>query len=143
MNAKQLIATLKSNAYTVKCKFKSHDGEAVGKAYTYMTDIAGLEVGQEVVVDAPQTGMTVVVVTAVDKILKLDANAPFEYKWVVCAIDTKAHELRMEKEEELIAELEILQAKAAKVKLVEELKAKLGFEGECEELNALIAKING
>lgn len=142
MKTKLLLALLNTELKTVGVQFKDMNGEAFGKVYTYKTDLE-LEVGDEVIVDAPSTGMTIVVVAEVHDIADLDEKASFEYKWIVGKVDTEAHEKRLEREEELAKEFAVVQRKVKKVKMVNELKRSLGFgeDEECEELDALIAKI--
>ncbi|QMV29725.1 hypothetical protein [Vibrio phage vB_VnaS-AQKL99] len=143
MKTKLLLALLNTNLKTIGVQFKDHNGQPFGKVYTYKTDIKELEVGDEVVVDAPSTGLTVVVVAEVHDIADLDEKATFEYKWIVCKVDTEAHKARLEKEDELAKEFAVIQRKVKQVKMIENLKASLGYgkDDECEELEALIQKI--
>lgn len=143
MKTKLLLALLNTNLRTVGVQFKDHNGEAFGKVYTYKTDIKDLEVGDSVIVDAPSTGLTVVIVSELHDIADLDEKATFEYKWIVGKVDTKAHEARLEKEDELAKEFAVIQRKVKQVKMIENLKASLGYgkDDECEELEALIQKI--
>lgn len=143
MKTKLLLALLDTNLRTVGVQYKDMNGVAFGKVYTYKTDIEGLEVGDDVIVDAPSTGMTVVKVAELHEIADLDEKATFEYKWIVSKVDAEGHEKRLEREEELAKEFAVIQRKVKKAKMVEQLAKSLGYESadECEELNALIAKI--
>jgi len=143
MRIKNLIATLSTSLTTIGVQFKDHSGEGFGKVYTYKTDLQ-LEVGDEVIVDAPSTGLTVVKVARVDTLADINMNAPFTYKWVVGKVDVEAHAKRLEKEAELEKEFAAIQAKVRKMRQIAELKAALGFseDEKCEELDKLMAKIN-
>ncbi|QDP52315.1 MAG: hypothetical protein Unbinned4162contig1001_15 [Prokaryotic dsDNA virus sp.] len=138
----QLMATMSDKLTTVKVKFKDACGQPIGKNYTYCTDL-DLNEGDEVVVDAPSTGMTVVVVTQVDKLPQLDPNARFNYKWIVSKVDVEAHDKRQEKYNEIAEQFQEIQAKAQKAKMINQLKVDLGYgaEDECPELDSLLKKI--
>lgn len=143
MKIANLIASLTSTLKTVGVQYKDSNGNPFGKVYTYKTDL-DLEVGAEVIVDAPSTGMTVVVVVEVHDFAEIDENANFNYKWIVGKVDFEAHEKRKEKEAELEKEFAVLRAKAIKMRKIKELKEALGYgeDEECEELTSLLAKIN-
>jgi hypothetical protein len=56
------------------------------KQYTYKTHIEDFKVGDQAVVDA--RGETkIVTITQVHKTPRLDPNAPYEYKWIICKVD--------------------------------------------------------
>jgi len=138
-----LIAALSTTLTTVGIQFKDANGLPFGRTYTYKTDLE-LKVGDEVVVDAPSTGLTVVVVSEVHTLADIDANAAYKYKWVVTKVDLDAHEERLAKEDELAEEFAKIQQKVTRMRKIKELKEALGFseDQECEELSALLAKIN-
>lgn len=138
-----LISALSSTLKTVGIQYKDAHGVAFGRVYTYKTDLE-LEVGEEVIVDAPSTGLTVVVVTEVHNLANIDSSASFAYKWVVAKVDVKSHAERLERQQELEKEFAIIQAKVEKMNKIKELKAALGYgeNEECDELTALLAKIN-
>lgn len=143
MKTDYMIAMLNSSMTTVGVSFKDSDGQPVGKEYTYKTDLK-LEAGDEVIIDSPYSGLTIAVVTRVDEVADLDEKATFSYKWIIGKVDLEAHKARLEREEELKKEFLAVQAKVRKFKMVNELKAAMGFgENEsCQELDSLIAKIN-
>ena len=143
MRIKNLIASLSASLTTVGDQSKDHAGEGFGKVYTYKTDLE-LEVGDEVIVDAPSTGLTVVKVARVDTLADINMDAPFTYKWVVGKVDVDGHKARIEKEAELEKEFAAIKAKARKMRQIAQLKADLGFaeDEKCDELDALVAKIN-
>lgn len=127
---------------TVDVQFKGCNGGGVGKSYTYKTNL-DLAVGDDVVVDAPSTGMTVVVVTAVHKTPRIDPQAAYEYKWIVTKVDKTAYEQLLAKDEELCADFEALQAKLAKTQMIKQWKMDLGFgpEDKVPELDSLIERL--
>lgn len=143
MKIANLIAALSTTLTTVGVQYKDANGQAFGKTYTYKTDLE-LEVGDEVIVDAPSTGLTVVVVTRLDSIADINENASYAYKWVVGKVDLEAHNSRLEKEEELAEEFAKVQQKVSRMRKIKELKEALGFKEDekCEELESLLEKIN-
>lgn len=75
-----------TNYTTVMVKF-----EEGGKQYTYKTYIEDFKVGDQAVVDVK--GVTkVVTISQVHKAPRLDANAPWEYRWIVCKVDRDVYE---------------------------------------------------
>jgi len=62
----------------------------------------------------------------------------------VTKVDLDAHEERLAKEDELAEEFAKIQQKVTRMRKIKELKEALGFseDQECEELSALLAKIN-
>ena len=65
----------KSNTRIVHVTFSGY-----GKQYAYHTDIAGVEVGDKVVVDTPSSGLTIVTVTSVGESAEGVEKAE---KWIV------------------------------------------------------------
>lgn len=61
-----------------------------GKRYTYKTDIP-LEVGDQVVVEVRHE-LKIVRVVHVDETPRLDANAPWEYRWIVSKVDYEGYQ---------------------------------------------------
>lgn len=69
--------------------------------YTYKAlEADNVQVGDYVVVDSPQDGLTITKVTAVDKTPKIDLSAPFPYKWIVQKIDVGRYNDLLKQEEE-------------------------------------------
>lgn len=72
---------LPTNYTTVMVRFSGY-----GKQYTYKTHILDFKVGDEAVVDV--NGETkVVTVSQVHKSPRLEVNAPYAYKWIICKVD--------------------------------------------------------
>ena len=110
MNRKHLLSLLQSGYTTVEVVF--HDsmrGAGSSKPYTYKARLDdNIVVGDHVVVDSPNTGLTVVKVTNVHKVAKIDLDAPFTYKWIVQKIDrTRYDEIKAEEVEFLDAMMEV------------------------------------
>lgn len=131
-----LMTLVAANCVTVNVRFKDHNGNAVGQAYTYKApNDMKLEAGDEVVVDAPSTGMTVVVVTDVHTTAKIDIEAPFRYKWVVAKVDRKAYDDLLAKDDAATEKVEELQREAQKTRALETLMTELNLDkGGLEEL---------
>lgn len=142
-NVRNLIAQMRDEVQTIAVQFKDCTGKGFGKHYTYKTTDLSIQAGDEVVVDAVSTGLTVVVVAEAHGMLKLDPDANFAYKWIVGKVDREQYEAFLEREDEAAKELARLQQKAAKSDAVKMARKALGLKkGEsCEELDALIAKI--
>ena len=143
MKASTILALLQKSTNTVDVQFKTHNGEAFGHKYTYKTDLK-LEAGDEVIINSPSSGLTVVVVSEVHGYADLDAASDIEYRWVVSKVSTDAYFEREEKEAALVKELTLIQNKRKHVGMVNELKESLGFAHDetSEELEALLVKIN-
>ncbi len=134
-----IITTLSAGVFAVGVQFKNEKGEGFGTVYTYKTK-AEVKEGDEVIVDSPFTGMTVAVVVSVQDILEIDVDVSFNYKWIVDVIDKEAWEEVKAKEDEFEKEINALQSKVKKVKMIEELRKAIGVD-DCDELDALIAKV--
>lgn len=99
MNNSKLLDLLQTNFTTV------HVG--LGNAsYTYKAHKSlELKAGDEVVVDTPR-GTKVAAVLHVDETPQIDANAPFEYKWIVCKVDRTAYEQQLKEDREFLDSLD-------------------------------------
>jgi hypothetical protein len=92
---------------TVTVKFAAHGG-----LYAYLTDIEGLEVGDTLVVDSPNSGFTCVTVTSVEETAESVDKAT---KWIVSKVDVAGYKARLKKAERrklLTAKLKKMQAAA-------------------------------
>lgn len=76
--------------------------ESNGKPYTYKCDIR-VEVGDLVVVEA-RNWYQVVRVVDVDLPLPIEDDDT-DYRWVVCAVETRQHDMRKQEEDVLIAQV--------------------------------------
>ena len=97
---KNIAAFLDTTAYTVSVVFPKESGSA-NKSYTYICNIPGVEVGDWVIVDAPNFDGTaayktatlngipkLVLVTGVDDAVCIEPDATHQYGWVVSVLDT-------------------------------------------------------
>lgn len=85
-------------------------GYASNKSYAYLTDIGGLKAGDHVVVDSPNSGYTVVLVTSVEETADAINKAT---KWIVSKVDVEGYQQRLERQKEretLMAKLKKMQA---------------------------------
>ena len=92
---------------TVTVKFAAHGG-----LYAYLTDIEGIEVGDTLVVDSPNSGFTCVTVASVQETADSVEKAT---KWIVSKVDVAGYKARLERAERrklLTAKLKKMQAEA-------------------------------
>jgi hypothetical protein len=93
---------------TVTVKFAGMSGQT----YAYLTDIEGIEVGDTLVVDSPNTGFACVTVTSVQETAQTVEKAS---KWIVSKVDAAGYKARLERAERrklLTAKLKKMQAEA-------------------------------
>jgi hypothetical protein len=91
----------------ITAQFHSHT-----TCYAYMTDIEGIEVGDTVVVDSPNSGFTCVKVVSVTETAESVEKAT---KWIVSKVDVAGYKERLERAERrklLMAKLKKMQAEA-------------------------------
>lgn len=117
MNKNNVAIAMFETAKAVEVTFARSGGK-----YTYMTLRDDLEVGDKVVVDTPQAGLTVVAVTKVDA--DWDIDAQFNYKFIVDKVNTTQHAEIVESVEEVKALIEAERRKAARKAMVEGLGLK-------------------
>ena len=91
--------------------------------------------GDVLVVDAPSSGLTFVIV---DKVVEgeIDITADFNYKWAVCKVDLDSYYEQLAKEAEVAVELKALRRKAQQKKALADLLGDLG-----EEANEVIERV--
>lgn len=144
LTATFLAAMLNDQLKTIEVQFKDCAGQPVGASYTYKTEL-DLEVGDEVVVDSPSTGMTVVYVSQIHDLPQLDTQAPFQYKWVVSKVDRAGYDTRLETEADLEKEFAVIKHKQQRLNALNELKESLGvaFGEDCPELDELLNRLSG
>lgn len=122
-----LIATMCENIVGVQVQFKDHLGEPFGKCYTYLSTNTNIEEGDSVVVDAPNTGLTVVTVASVDPNFEIVSNV--NYKFLVQKVDTTQYDSNMEALTQAVETLRKLQRRAAAKKQMLEIAETLGDDG--------------
>lgn len=100
MQHKHLVTLLQKNFRTVGVEFPT----TPNKPYTYKTDI-DLAVDDLVVV-CVNGKYSIAKVVRVDVRPRIDYDAPFEYKWIVQKVESKAYEARVAHEEQIREELD-------------------------------------
>ena len=133
-----LINSLYENLNAVQVVFSKEVLGSIPKQYTYKTFL-DLEIGDEVVVDSPNNGLTVVKVVGVDS-SKLQEN--YRFKWVVQKIDTAEYCRIVENENIAIDKLNKLVNQSRRKEAAAKVKEMLGdndgaFEGIQNDLNSL------
>lgn len=139
MKTANIIALMVKGLISVSVQYKDHEGNPVGKVYNYLSTDASIVEGNNVIVDAPSTGMTAVVVTKVSRVVDLKDN--INYKWVVQKVDASEHDARLEGLAKAEEEFAVLEASARQRNLLAELAETLG-DGAAEKLENLIKGIN-
>lgn len=114
-----LFAFLQKGARTVNVSFQGYDG-----THKYLTIDDSIKVGSFVVVPyQPKAGperLSVAIVKSVDACVKISANDPVKYKWVIARIDLSADTVRAEHEAMIMNMIEEAQRRATIKKLVEQ-----------------------
>ena len=97
MNEVNVLLADREDFKFVECVFAPYTGK---QTYTHKT-LLKVEVEDFLVVDTPSNGFQVVQVRNVLSPLEVDFDANYEYKWVVCGVDTEAYEKAKELEKSL------------------------------------------
>lgn len=139
MKTANVIALLVKNLVAVTVQYKDHEGQPIGKHYTYLSTDESIVEGDNVIVDAPSTGMTVVVVTKVSR--AVDLKDHIDYKWVVQKVDASEHDERLAKLKEAEEEFAVLEATARQRSLITELCETLGDDAAAK-LEKMLEAIN-
>jgi hypothetical protein len=127
MKSSNVLALFNNKLKTVGVQFKTHDGSAFGKVYTYKT-LEDFKEGDEAVVNAPSTGMTVVRVVDVHVVPDIDVDATFAYQWIVCKIDAAEYDKRAELEAKALIEIEKFQYESKRKKVTNEFAKGMGVK---------------
>lgn len=135
MNFNNAAALLIPNAYSVQVKFHKADGTLnESRTYYYLCDIPGVEVGQDVVVMAPDFSEQNTIipkicrVVSVDTEITVDLMDDFEYKWIVQVIDYSSYNSKKAVAEELSKKLTQAKRKKMREQLVSTMLNELGVE---------------
>lgn len=151
MKNRHLLALLQSGFTTIQVEFKDSLPGRGQQSYTYKAwEDLGIEVGDEVVVDSPSKGMTVVKVVGVDKVPKIDLDVDWTYKWIVCKVDSTRYEKQKEIDEafsEQMMEVERIHQREQLMNkfrdhLPEGSEARKAFEAATSQLVALEVKLD-
>ena len=129
MNINVLLTAL-TNVKTVGVKYPNSNS-----VYTYKTAFNHL-IGEQVIVDSPSQGLTIVEVTELHSVPQLKGD--IEYKWVVDIIDLATHTARLEQEKNIVDEITLQQNR---VKAQEQLKAIGMTEEKQKELSEKLEKV--
>lgn len=124
-----ILTLLANNCQTIGVRFKDHAGEAIGSEYTYKApkDMT-LGVGDHVVVNAPSTGPTAVIVTSVHEELNIDVEAPFNYTWIMCKVKSSTYQANLDKDDAIRERVEKLQEKAKRASAMQKLMDEFGLD---------------
>jgi hypothetical protein len=96
--------------------------------YHYKTVDAEIKAGDQVIVDSPFNGLTVVEVDSVVEYFEVTLGA-FDYKWIVARVDLAAYERQKSAEVELKRELARLRMVQHTKQLADALALSVGEEG--------------
>lgn len=136
----QLLNALLTGFTTVAVTFYDH----TGKRYTYKVPTSwNVQKGDSLVVDAPQTGMTCVLVQEVHSVPQLDDDADFQYKWAVQKVCRAEHDGQLAREKAFLAQMEVVEREHARRDVLAKVEsaltgdAKGTFQAAVEALNAL------
>src|SRR5438067_671590 len=106
-----LLNALLENVTTVRCTFS--DGNSVQYTYKVPTHWK-VKVGDQLVVDSPRNGMTVVTVVFVDVVPQLDPDADFEYKWAVQVVDRSGYDAQLKRERLFLEQMSVVEREHAR-----------------------------
>lgn len=134
MNFNNANALLCENAYSVQLKFYNVTGTTNGKVCDYLCDIPGVQVGDDVVVLAPdfETQIDKIPktcrVVSVDTEITVDLTVDFEYQWVLSKIDYTAYIERQEAATRLSKQLTASKRKKMQQQIVDFLRNEAGID---------------
>ncbi len=126
MKSRHLLALLQTGFTTIQVEFV--EGEVklnteqryIKKQYTYKARLDdNLVVDDYAVVMSPTRGLALVQVKQVDKVPKIDVDAPWTYKWIVQKVDLASYNAILAQEqqfEEAMLEVERTQQREALLK---------------------------
>lgn len=145
MNQRHLLALLQNGYTTLEVVFPNAAQESRSKRYTYKVSLdMGVEVGDEVLVDTPSRGTTVVRVVEVHRHPKIDVNVHWTYKWVMQKVDRRAYEERLAKEEEFLEAMQHVERLHQREVLLAKFKEHMPPDAESRRLfDAAVAKVIG
>lgn len=94
MNHMHMLSLIQSGFTTIAV---TYPGER--RTYTYKAKVSdGVRVGDTVVVDSPNSGLTLVEVVEVHTSPRIDLTATFKYKWIVQKVDRSGYDALLEQE---------------------------------------------
>jgi hypothetical protein len=127
---RQLLALLQKNMATVRVSFT---GGTSSECYTYKVPVDwNVQVKDQLVIDSPRNGMTVVLVVGVDKVPTFPDES-ITYKWAVQKVDCTAYDGLVTKEEaflERLAEIDLLHKRA---NMLQKAREALGSDTEAAQ----------
>ncbi len=101
------MACMQTGFTTVVVKFRDQDSR---KSYTYKAKTAAnVKAGDVVVVDSPKSGLVCVDVIEVHAAPRMNKDAQYAYKWIVCKVDQEAYDAQLEREAEFMSQMEVLE----------------------------------
>lgn len=121
----ELLHALLENFTTVAVRFADYNAPN-GKYYTYKVPTSwNVKAGDNLVVDAPSTGMTVVKVVDAHAVPQLDAGADFFYKWAVQKVDRSGYDLQAAREKLFLEQMAVVERQHSRKELVEKVEGVL------------------
>lgn len=93
-----------------------------------------IKLGDLVVVDSPNTGLTIVEVTRVDKKPRINLDAPFPYKWIVQKIDRTRYDEVLQQEEDFKEALVEVERAKKREEVVKDFQERLPEGSEARKL---------
>ena len=138
MNSKQLLLVLQKDYTTIEVVFR---GSA--QRYVYKAKLKeDIKKGDQVIVDSPKTGLTIVEVVNVHAVPKVDLDTSFTYKWVVQKVDRTEYDKTLAKEEEFLIVMDRLEQISRRESELDKFRQSLSKNNEVLKVFELaIAKV--
>jgi hypothetical protein len=135
-----LLNTLLENVTTVQAQFADHH-----KLYTYKVPTHwGIKAGDGLVVDSPNSGMTVAKVVSVDAVPAFDAVADFAYKWAVQKVDRSGYDAQQKREALFLEQMAVVERLSARADTLNKVQTVLADKPEASQaFKDAMAVLNG
>lgn len=118
---RQLLTSLQTGYTTCDVKFAN-----TNRHYTYKVPLSwDLQPQDQIVVESPTTGYTIVEVVGVHREPQIDFESRYTYKWAVCKVDDKHYKQIAEWEMNFLKELARLERKVQQTELQESIRREL------------------
>ena len=118
-----LLAEQNENFKIVKVTFPN-----TSKVYTYKT-VIDLEKGDQVIVDAPSSGFTIVEVQEIIPAIETNLDFGFNVKWIVSKVDTEQYDVCIVMERTVTKSLNKLKYSRRRTELIQDLENSIGSDG--------------
>ena len=113
-----LLSQIQTDYTTIRVVFETSRNRT---KYTYKCADLSVKKGDYVVVLSPDGAPAIGLVAGVDKFPKLDKNAAFDYKWIVCKVDLEEYNARMNGEKAFYEAIEEAQHNKERADAIEAL----------------------